>query len=421
MPFLAIFIIPLETVLITEVFVGQYNGAQRFREIGPVVWQMIWFCLGLFLLLIPIASWALPYLLADNIIELGVPYLRILLWFIPIVCIGNGALCSFFTGCGKNKIVPVVFVLSVLLNIILDFPLIFGCRITPFGNLEIIPGHGFSISWITNLSDLIIIPELGIVGAAIATVISQMMSMLIFLMLFLKKSNREDYATNNMAFNFKLLKKCLKVASPTALSQFMTTLFWAIMIQVIIKYVSTEESYTFGITNTIYMMMVPIVEGIMIGTRTVCANAIGARKLEIVSRNIRSWMILGAIFIAFASLITLIYPDQVIRIFLKRDGNADIYTMTQNMLFWLWFFFIFDIIFSNFQGTLLASGDTKFIMLVNVICALCFSVLPTYCGIVFGKWGSVVYWKFIMLDFAIRIIFFTFRFRSGHWKKHQLI
>jgi MATE family multidrug resistance protein len=415
------YIVAVEFVSVTEIFVGQYNGAQRFREIGSVVWQMIWFSLGSYLLLIPITSWVLPYLLADDIVELGVPYLKILMWFIPIVCIGNGVLCAFFTGCGKNKMIPVVTVLSVLLNIILDFPLIFGCRITPFGNFEIIPGHGFSISWITNISDLTIIPELGIVGAAMATVISQIMSMLFFSTLFFKRSNRERYATTNMAFDFKLLKKCLKVSIPNALSHFIVFLFFAIMVQVIIRYCSKENSDAFAVSNTIESMFFPITMGMMIGTRTVCANAIGAHKLEIVSKNIRSWMILGAIFVLLVALVISIYPNQIIGMFLGKETNHDTFTMAQNMLVWMCFVFILDILFSNLQGTLLASGDTKFIMLVNTFSVICCWIVPTYCGIVFWKWGSITHWRFLMLDLTMRIIFFTFRFRSGRWKKHQLI
>ena len=30
---------------ISEVFVGQFNGAKKFDQVGPAVWQMLWFSL----------------------------------------------------------------------------------------------------------------------------------------------------------------------------------------------------------------------------------------------------------------------------------------------------------------------------------------------------------------------------------------
>ena len=35
---------PLAVTSISEVFVGQYNGAGRYKEIGRPVWQMLWLC-----------------------------------------------------------------------------------------------------------------------------------------------------------------------------------------------------------------------------------------------------------------------------------------------------------------------------------------------------------------------------------------
>jgi MATE family multidrug resistance protein len=153
----------LEFILIAEVLVGQYNGAQRYKEIGPVIWQIIWFCLMLLFIYIPLACFVTPYLIADNIAKLGVPYLRIIVTFIPIYCIGSGALTAFFRK-NRDKIIPIIAIVSNILNAVLDYFFIFGLKI---GAVQIIP-------------------EGGDIGAAIATVTAQIIPIFLLFALFLK-------------------------------------------------------------------------------------------------------------------------------------------------------------------------------------------------------------------------------------------
>jgi MATE family multidrug resistance protein len=384
----------LEFALIAEVFVGQCNGAQRFKEIGPVVWQMIWFCCALFLLFIPLALWGTPYLLANNIAELGAPYLRILLIFIPIDGIGFGALTAFFVGRGKTWIVSIAAVLSGLLNIILDFILIFGCGI---------------------------IPRYGIVGAATATVISQSLLGLGLFAVFLKKSHRERYGTGEVALKPALLKECLAIGFPSALNHLINTLLWAAMTQVIAQHVSSEDFQAYGIAHSIHMLFAFIIDGMSIGTRTICANALGAHRFEIVPKNLRAWLFLSALATALTAVGMLIYPDNIINAFLKESETGIAHTLVQHMLLWTWIVFTLDLVAYNLRSVLLASGDTKFIMGVNVLSfASCF-VFPTYIGIVYFDCRPVIFWRFMALNCAACIIFFALRYRRGHWRQRTLI
>jgi MATE family multidrug resistance protein len=389
----------LEFILIAEVFVGQYNGAQRHREIGPIVWQMIWFCLILLFLYVPLACLVTPYLIADNIAELGVPYLRIIVIFIPIHCIGSGALTAFFVGRGETKIIPIIAVISNVLNAVLDYFFIFGLKI---GTVQIIP-------------------EGGIIGAAIATVTAQIIPVFLLFALFLKKNHRERFGTSEMAFKFDLLKNCLKIATPATLNRFINSVFWATMTQVVVQHVTANDFQGYGIVHSIYTVFSFAIEGTAAGTRTICSNAIGARTFSIVRKNINAWLLLGGIFIALFALGIVGYSKELIGIFLGKGKSNEVYFFAYRMLSWTLFVFILDYVVNNLQSILLSSGDTKFTMFVNTICFFCFAVLPTYIGIVYFHCESILFWKFTLLDCVVRILFFTLRYRSGRWIKKQLI
>ena len=53
---------PLSIASISEVFVGQFNGAGRYKEMGKPVWQMLWLSVGLMFFYIPIAYFGTDYL-----------------------------------------------------------------------------------------------------------------------------------------------------------------------------------------------------------------------------------------------------------------------------------------------------------------------------------------------------------------------
>ncbi|MDR3317723.1 MAG: hypothetical protein LBS71_02880 [Puniceicoccales bacterium] len=411
----------LEFVLISEVFVGQYNGAQRYKEIGPIIWQMIWFCAALFILFIPLALCLPPYLVAEQFAKLGVPYLNIILLFIPINCIGTGAFAAFFVGRGETKVIPVITVSFNILNIILDFLLIFGCRLLPGGNLEIISGHSISIPMLNNPLEYQIIPEFGIRGAAIATVISQCLSTLLLFILFLRKSYRERYGTWDWKLRKGLLKQSLKMGYPNAFNRLFGMLALVGMTQVIIVKTASNDAHAYGIIHTLFLLFCFVGKGMSAGVRTICSNAFGAKEFGIISRNIRSWICLSIIFGIIIGIGALVYPDLLIGIFSEKMVEGEIYRIVRHMLIWLWIGFWLDLFAINFAHLLLALGDTAFPMHVSTLSFVFIGVLPTYMGIVKFGCCSVLFWQFSALHYFIVFLILTYRYRSGRWMKSKLI
>jgi len=50
---------------ISEVFVGQYNGANKYEKMGEPVWQMIWFSVMTAALFVPLGLFAGPLLIRN--------------------------------------------------------------------------------------------------------------------------------------------------------------------------------------------------------------------------------------------------------------------------------------------------------------------------------------------------------------------
>lgn len=175
---------------IAEVFVGQYNGSMQKSRMGIPAWQMIWFSLMTYVVFLPLAIWGGPYLLAEHYVDLAMPYYQWLMVFGPFLAIFS-ALAAFFIGRGKTRLVFVVTIIGNVANLVLNIALVFGIR-----------------GWFE---------PMGIAGSAIATVISQVIMVLILLIVFLNSNNRNIYGTKKFRFNFDEFWKCIKIGTPNSI------------------------------------------------------------------------------------------------------------------------------------------------------------------------------------------------------------
>lgn len=111
------------------VFVTQYYGAREDARIGPMVWQGF-YTTGLSLLVVvPVYIYIIPLFKLighDPILQvMEADYARILTLTIPIAII-SASLSGFFSGIGRTSVVMWSNLLITLVNIILDYGLIFG-------------------------------------------------------------------------------------------------------------------------------------------------------------------------------------------------------------------------------------------------------------------------------------------------------
>jgi MATE family multidrug resistance protein len=179
-------------------FVAQYYGAKRYHRIGPALWQGIYISLfgGLVMLcVIPLAEPAFRLIgHSPSIQEHEVIYFQ-------IMCIGGGAyigsfaLSGFFSGRGKTWPVMWVNAATTVVNLVLDYALIFG-------------HWGF--------------PELGIRGAAIATVVAGVFSLLVFFTLLFSGGKDHIYHTKKgWRFEKDLFGRLLRFGFPSGMQFFL--------------------------------------------------------------------------------------------------------------------------------------------------------------------------------------------------------
>ncbi|OGN61652.1 MAG: hypothetical protein A3F40_00485 [Chlamydiae bacterium RIFCSPHIGHO2_12_FULL_27_8] len=306
-------------VSIAEVFIGQFNGSKKYEKVSSPVWQMIFFslfCLPFFILL---GKFSGPYFLPKyHYSDYALPYFQWLFYFLFTFGIQT-ALTSFFVGIGKTKIIIFITIIANLANILFDILLIFGIK------------H--------------FIPSMGTKGAAIATGLAQIVQIVILFIFFFKKRYRVKYYTNHVSFDFKLIKKCLRIGAPTSFGHMIEITAWALIYYMM---ASLGEKYitTMAIGQNIYGLIAFGVTGLQKGVSTISANMIGAKDFLKIKKVWTSAVKLLLLIAVVVSAFLLIYPDFIINAFLKKGeyGAAynELFFLLKVTCVFLWLYLIFD-------------------------------------------------------------------------------
>ena len=154
-----------------SVVIAQYTGAGALQRVGSAMWQAIYFALISWLIMMGLSFGAGPLFRlvghSAEVQQLEVIYFRVL-------CLGSGihiigmSLSSFFTGRGVTRPVMIIYIIAMLLNVPLDYALIYGI-------------------WI--------FPEMGILGAALATVFSWTTATLMLGLFVFARENDRTFKT----------------------------------------------------------------------------------------------------------------------------------------------------------------------------------------------------------------------------------
>lgn len=382
-------------------FVAQYTGAERPRRVGPAVWHGIHFSLvagSLFWLLwIPapaIFTWAGH---EPHMQVLETTYFRTLCAAaMPMAIIA--AVSSFFSGRGDSWTVLGINAIGTVVNIGLDYLLIFG-------------HYGF--------------PELGIVGAGWATAAGAWASALLALGLFLRRRYREQYDSMNWRPERELSVRLLKFGSPAglqwALDAISFTLFTVFVGQLgKAEQNATSLTFTLNLFGFLPMMGMGQAIAILVGQR------LGENRPELAERS----TILGMRWtLAYSCLVAACYffiPQWLMLPFEPDPGTEQardwpaVAAIVPTLLMCVAIYSIADTLNVTYSFALRGAGDTRFVSMLTFALAWPCMIVPTF--LVVRSGGSVyVAWGFATFYIAVMASCFWWRFNTGKWKSMRVI
>ena len=377
------------------VFVAQYYGAREHARIGAVVWQGF-YTIGLSLpVVIPIYLLIIPIfqLIGHNPIlqVMEANYARIIILTIPIAII-SASLSGFFSGIGRTSVVMWSNLLITLLNIALDYGLIFG-------------------HWG--------LPRMGVAGAAWATVIALSAGTFTQLWVFFIPSHRKVYnSLSDWRFDGPLFRRLLRFGLPVGLQAQMQMLAWTLFVLLIGK-IGIAALTAHSIAMNVFMLMVMPVMGMSIAVSVLVGQRLGAGDTGSAERVTYSAIHLSLLFFVVAGLMLVTQPNWFIAPFVQGmtpEVYASTIPLVKDLLTVVAMFCVFEAASMMMAGALKGAGDTHFVAWAGILCSWLVLVLPTALLAYFWHGNLLWSWLFFLLSGFTMCLVHWLRFRTAKWK-----
>jgi multidrug resistance protein, MATE family len=294
---------------------------------------------------------------------------------------------AFYTGIAKTKILTAVMIILALSNIILDYLLIFGIGI---------------------------FPELGLTGAAIASLSAEALAMVFIVIYTLgNKSLWEKY----FLFRFRkvygyLCKSLLKFSSPLMVQQFIAVSSWAIFFNLIEQVGSYELEVSSVVRSLYYLLFVPLM-GLSTATRTFTSTLLAERRVSEIPVTLKRIIVISLIMTSGLLVLLLTFPSQIIGIVNPNEeiisGVVSVYQVIVGAVI---LFSFSSVVFNLVSG----SGDTRMSLIIEA------STIALYLGtaayiILYHSPSVQQIWMTEYIYFGLLTIFSVGYYLSGRWRR----
>lgn len=378
----------------TSVFISQYYGQKKYASVTVSLWQGILLAVlsaCVLASLTPAGNWVIR--LFDHgasVTSLELKYFGILNLFGGFAVINN-ALASFFSGRGKTKIPMWVAICGNFVNIVLDYVMIFGKL-------------GF--------------PEMGIAGAAWATVFGAASMTLVFCGLIFAGRVRKRFKVARLAGFYKpVFSRLLRFGLPNGFGFLMDVMSFTLFTFMIgnIDVISLQAS---NIVMSMQPVVFTVILGLGIGIQILVSKYQGLNRPDLSARVVKNACKIGYAYAGLVGVSFFFFAPFFVGVFIPASSAdaAAITLKTYPLMKLVSCFVIFDATYLIFGEAIRGAGDTKFYMLVMLLCAWGLLIPGTW--LLVYKWNGSVFavWSWLTFYAALTAVIMLWRFLRGKWK-----
>ena len=378
------------TITAGNTFVAQFYGARRFRECGRVVWQVYYIAvLATLVVMLAVLPLVQPMVEAVGskpaVADFASRYMKIRLLGAAFV-FNNFCLVGFLRGIGDTRTPMKITLLANGLNVLLTYLLVFG-RLG--------------------------LPALGIEGAALGTVLSQVVGAGTYLWVFLRRRTDRQYATRRpQAPDWQLLRRILRVGLPMGM-------WWVLEMggfTVFTMFVSTLGQVELAGHQIVRQMVhLSFLPGVALGVAatTLVGQYLGAGDPASAERSARNAIRIALVIMASMGLLFVILRYPLARLF---NHDERVVAIAARLFLFAAVFQTFDALGTVASGAVRGAGDTRWPMVVSLLMSwLVFVPAVLLLGKVAGL-GVYGAWTGATFHISVLGLLLYGRFRGGKWK-----
>ena len=360
-----------------QIIIARRLGEGKLKEIGEVVVHSFVFLSFLAVLAFLIIEYGsvvlLKQLINSHAIYIGaVDFLQIRAFGIFFAFI-NITFRSFYVGIAKTKVITYTTIVLAVVNIILDYALI-------FGNLGM--------------------PEMGIRGAALASVLAEVSAMMFFLFYTFIYVDYKSYDLFCFSkFSWQKLQKIFKISIPMMIQQFVSLSVWFVFF-IFVEKIGEMALAVSNIIRSIYVLAMVPIWGFATTTNTLVSNIIGQKRQDEVMSLIIKITVLCFSSVLFLVSMGLFFPRLIMEIYTNNNdlielGVPALYIVSIGALL----LSIGFVMFSGVSGT----GKTNVSLIIEIVVlslyvSYSYVVIIVFNSNITGAWTSeIIYGLFLSL------------------------
>ncbi len=361
-------------------------GKQNYRRVTEFFSSTMVLMSVLIAALVAVSYFFLPEivgLLSDadepQLYELTMDYTRIML-FTYLIQVPNSALRAFVSVDGKPRLVTWSIVSSFLLNVVLDLLFVMGL-------------------------------EMGITGAAIATLLSDSIGML---MLSRYMFSKECSFQLHMPKTFAALGESTRQGLPLQVPMFLVAVVYYLVNQIVLDVKGPEGVYLLAVFTQIMMICTMVSDGFVELNTSIGGVLFGERDYSSFRKIVHNSYSLLLAFGLLLTVIMLLFPEAILQMF-GEDDTVDSASLTQ-LLRLLSAFFIPYMVFQFTANVHIIVGKEDFATILLFAQAAAMVLFPY----LFGLFAPDYFWYSFLIMILLMIAVQWIIARYLHKKKAML-
>ena len=237
----------------SQILIARRNGEGNYRAVGPIMWQGTAFSFGMAVCLLILMYFSAAPLIrllitSDSIYGATYEFFTWRIWGFLFAFV-NVMFRGLYIGITRTKVLTMNADVMALVNVVLDYALVFG----ELG-----------------------LPEMGIRGAALASVIAEASSLLFFLLYTYYKVDLKKYGLNRFGqFDLSMVLRILRISCFTMVQYFLAMAIWFVFFMALER-LGQRQLAVANIVRSVYVVLLIPVQALSTTANTLVSNLIGA-------------------------------------------------------------------------------------------------------------------------------------------------
>ena len=237
----------------SQILIARRNGEGNYRAVGPIMWQGTAFSFGMAVCLLILMYFSAAPLIrllitSDSIYGATYEFFTWRIWGFLFAFV-NVMFRGLYIGITRTKVLTMNAVVMALVNVVLDYALVFG----ELG-----------------------LPEMGVRGAALASVIAEASSLLFFLLYTYYKVDLRKYGLNRFGqFDLSMVLRILRISCFTMVQYFLAMAIWFVFFMALER-LGQRQLAVANIVRSVYVVLLIPVQALSTTANTLVSNLIGA-------------------------------------------------------------------------------------------------------------------------------------------------